>query len=888
MTPAPRSRKAIGKSKSTRSTSARQNTRGSSRKRQTQTSGLQPEIPPTSATVRTLGNGLELILQEDHAHPLVSVQIWVRAGSMHEEAWTGAGLAHCVEHMLFKGTGKRSAAEITQSIQTLGGQVNAYTTFNRTVYWIDGLSEHTEGYLEILADMLRNSRFDADELAREQDVIRREMAMDEDDPGAIAQHLLQDIAFRKHPLRQPIIGHRAVFDQISRAEVVGFVNRHYVPNNCFVVIAGDFDSLAVAEAVERHMGDWQRRPYEPVMLPVEPLLRGRRETFRSFNTELARTALAWPTPGESHEDKAALDVLAFLLGSGRSARLYQELREKRGIAHWVWAGAWGAMETGLFQVEVESDPADAGQARQGILEVIEAFKKSGPSAGDLAKAVLATVSHQLRSLATTRGQASTLGGGWLMAGSLDYTRHFLADVRALTPARIREVAQRYLHPGNYVAVTVGPEESAATSKTPAQATHGQPMQRFHLRNGLTLLVGENPRLPIVSIRAQFLAGVLAETAASSGASQLTAQWLLKGTRNRKAAEIASVLEAKGASLTCTADAHRLILGADVMRGDETLGLEVLSDLVLNATLPKDQLPEIKKRQLAAIREEKEDPLTVALRRARAELFAGTAFERTALGTEEAVSSLTPATSKELLNAHVAGANGIISIVGDIRAAEAHRLVEKTFRKLHKGKRLAAETEIPRPPGARAASGALDLRMDKEQAVLVIGFRTVGLHHPDSHVLHLIDEACSDMGSRLFNRIREELGLAYYVGAQSFSAFGAGAFYFYVGTEKSKLAQAESEMLAQIQDLARNGLSAEEIGRARTTWRSSWLRSQQGNASMADIAGWNELNGLGYDHFQRLPAIVEDITAADIKRAAARYFAKVKPLIVRIIPDREEG
>lgn len=886
MTPASRSRKASGKA--SRSSVSRQGARSSSIKRTPPRSGIRPAVPPTSATVRTLANGLDLILQEDHAHPLVSVQIWVRAGSMHEEAWTGAGLAHCVEHMLFKGTIKRSAAEITQSIQTLGGQVNAYTTFNRTVYWIDGLSEHTDGYLEILADMLRNSRFDADELTREQDVIRREMAMDEDDPGSIAQHLLQDIAFRRHPLRQPIIGHRAVFDQISRADVAGFVARHYVPNNCFVVIAGDIDSQAVAASVERHLGDWQRGPYEPVLLPVEPPLRGRRETFRSFNTELSRIALAWPTPGDSHEDKAALDVLAFLLGSGRSARLYQELREKRGIAHWVWAGAWGASEAGLFQVEVESDPADAVRARQGILDVIEAFKKSGPSAADLRKAVLATVSHQLRSMATTRGQASMLGSGWLLAGSLDYTRQFLADIQALTPARIREVARRYLQPGNFASVTVGPEESGARPETPAQAANGQPMRRIQLHNGLTLLVGENPRLPIVSIRVQFLAGVLAETAATSGASQMTAQWTLKGTRNRKAAEIASVLEEKGGSLTCTADAHRLILGADVMRGDEVLGLEVLSDLALNAALPKNQLQEIKKRQMAAILEEKEDPLTVALRRARAELFAGTVFERTALGTEETVASMDSATSKELLHTHVAGANGVISIVGDIRTAEACRLVERAFRKLRLGKRLAAQTDIPCPPGAKAASGALDLRMDKEQAVLVIGFRTVGLHHPDSHVLHLIDEACSDMGSRLFNRIREELGLAYYVGAQSFSAFGAGAFYFYVGTEKNKLALAEREMLAQIKDLARNGLTAEEIDRARTTWRSSWQRAQQGNAGMADMAGWNELNGLGYDHFQRLPAIIESITSAEIQRASARYFAKVKPLIVRIVPDREEG
>ena len=120
-----------------------------------------------------MANGLEILVQEDHSHPLVSVQIWVRAGSVCEETWTGAGMAHLVEHMMFKGTERRAAQQISQDIQAMGGQVNAYTSFNRTVYWIDGLAEHMDGYLDILGDMVQNSKIDGDELTREMDVIRR-------------------------------------------------------------------------------------------------------------------------------------------------------------------------------------------------------------------------------------------------------------------------------------------------------------------------------------------------------------------------------------------------------------------------------------------------------------------------------------------------------------------------------------------------------------------------------------------------------------------------------------------------------------------------------------------------------------------------------------------
>lgn len=846
--------------------------------------GAALTVPALNAEVRTLDNGLDVIVREDHDHPLVSVQIWVKAGSLHEEKWTGAGLAHCVEHMLFKGTWKRSASQISQGIQELGGYVNAYTTFNRTVYWIDGLAEHTEGYLDILADMVRHSKIDAGELEKEQDVIRREMAMDNDDAGSVVQHLVQSTAFRQHPLKHPIIGHRAVFDQVSRDDVAGFVSRHYVPNNCFVVIAGAVNAEETFAAVQRLLGDWARRPYEPVLLPQEAPQRGRREGRKNFDTELTRVALGWQIPGESHPDKAALDVLAFLLGSGRSSRLYQELREKRSVAHWIWAGAWGAQECGLFNVEAECDPKDADACQKAMLEVIATFQAKGPTAAELAKAVRATIGGQVRTLASTKGQAASLAGSWLASGSLDQAQHYLASIRALTPAAVRDIARQYLTAVSSSVAIVGPDVEAVSSSS-SQASEKGGLQRFVLPNGLTLLVGENPRLPLVSIRTSFLAGVPAETAANGGATQVSAALLLKGTKTRKAAEIAAELENLGGSLQCTADAHRYLIGADVMRGDEACGLNLIADLLQNATLPAAQLKEVQKRQIASIQEEKEDPLTVAMRHARKEIFAGTPFARTALGTEESVKALKVETCRDMLSRSLTGGNGVVSIQGDVKATEVRKLVEKTLGKLKKGSRHY-EARSEHSTETKVKPGQHELRMDKEQAIIVIGFRTVGLHHADSLALSLIDEACSDMGSRLFNRIREELGLAYYVGAQHFSALGAGAFYFYVGTSPEKAALAQQEILVQIADLTKNGLTKEEIQRSKTTWRSGWLRAQQGNASLADAYGWSELNGLGYEHFRQLPDRVAALTDKDIRRVAKTYFGRAQAHIVTVMPEEK--
>ena len=838
------------------------------------------DLPSHQAWQRTLPNGLDVIVQEDHSNPLACVQLWVRAGSVNEEQWTGAGLAHLVEHMLFKGTEQRTAAQISQSIQERGGYVNAFTSFNRTVYWIDGLSDEVEAYLDVLADMARRSRFDADDLAREMDVIRREMSMYDDDPSSVMQELLQATAFRRHPLKHPIIGYRAVFDQVGREDVVRFVRRQYVPNNCFVIVTGDVDAEAVFALVEKHFGGWERRPYEPILLPDEPPQPSVRENVKGFNTELTRLSQGWQIPGDAHPRKAALDILALLLGTGRSSRLYQELRERRGVAHSVWAGAWTTAECGLFAIEAECDPQDEPKVLEGMDTVLRIMRQSGPTRDELDKAVRSTLASQLRSLLTTRGQALSLGQGWITFGVLDYGRRYLQQVKALTPADIQQAAREHLDPERRSIAIVEPRTAPPRRAPSLRARSGRTLERIVLPGGLTLIIGENPRLPLVSMRAQFLAGVPVETDACAGATQVTAQMLLKGTKTRTAEQIASALECRGGSVQAAGDVHRLVASAEIMRGDEALALDLLSDILQNATLPEDALDKVRKRQIASIREEMEDPLTVALRRCRREIFAGQPYARTALGTEESIAAMTTERCRQT-GAHLAAANGVISVFGDVRADTIRDQVAAAFSPMPRGERCPSATLLFPASGA---PGEWEMRLDKEQAVLVVGFRTPGLRDASTHALTLIDEACSDMGSRLFNRLREELGLAYYVGTQAFNALGAGAFFFYIGTELGKIDLAQKEMLAQIADLASSGLTPEELARARTSWRSGWLRAQQGNAALAESAGWDELNGLGYRHFEELPEIMNAVTAADIQRVAAGSFQEKNAFIVRVLPE----
>jgi zinc protease len=275
-----------------------------------------------------LSNGLMVLLQPDSSAPISSVQVWVKTGSIHEGAHLGAGISHFLEHMLFKGTTRRAGRDISLTIQAHGGHINAYTTFDRTVYHVDLPSEHTAVAIDVLADAVLHSTLPAEEVTREREVILREIDMGQDDPDHRLGEALFATAFREHGYRFPIIGYREVFSTLTRDDLLAYYRARYVPNNLVVVVAGAFDPSATRAAIEEHFGAAPRASLAPVPQPGEPLQLARRTRHLFEDVQLSRVEFGWQIPGLAHPDAPALDVLANILGGGDSSILWQEIREK--------------------------------------------------------------------------------------------------------------------------------------------------------------------------------------------------------------------------------------------------------------------------------------------------------------------------------------------------------------------------------------------------------------------------------------------------------------------------------------------------------------------------------------------------------------------------------
>ncbi|MEY2519375.1 MAG: zinc protease [Verrucomicrobiota bacterium] len=840
-------------------------------------------FPPSSARKRILPNGLTIIVQEDRSAPVASVQAWCGTGSIDENEHLGAGLSHILEHMLFKGTKTNPANAIAQKIQDVGGYINAYTSFDRTVFWIDVPKDGTAVALEVLSDAMMSSTLPETEYAKEQEVIRREFAMGMDDPDRMAGQLLFATAFQRHPYRLPVIGQLDIFNQLTRDDVMQYYKARYVPNNLTFIVVGDVDAEAVFQRLADFFKDHPARSLQPVYIPSEPLQLGRRIVNEEFETELTRLSLAWHIPEITHPDVPALDILSTILGDGRSSRLYRQVREESGLAYGISAFSYTPGDPGLLGIDAMTEPAKRDAAQELILEIIDEIKIAGVTSEELAKAKKISLSHHLGSLTTMRGQASDLGSNWFLTRNLNFTRDYLAAVQKIMPEDLRRVAEKYLTDDNLTLISLNPKTAlAAANETVPPIVAGE-IQKMVLSNGLRLLVREDPRLPLVSMAAVFRGGLLAETPKTNGITRLMAKVLLKGTTTRSAEEIADTLEAVGGSMGSDAGNNSFSVAIDVTQPDLKLGAEVLSDILLNATMPENAIAREKEVQLAGIKEDEEQLTTVARNILREALFRDHPYALRGKGSAESVVALGQQDLLDFRDRYVVGQNGVISVFGNVKATEVKEIFEKALARLRPGSLALTDAAQPAP---LAKTSAVENLKDKAQGVLMAGYRGADMFSPDRYALELIDEASSDLGSRFFVRIREQMGLAYYVGASQMQGLVPGVFLFYVGTDPQKIEPVKTALLEEINRLASEGLTGQELARAKKKMIGQQQIANQSNDSFGYMAALDELYGLGFDHYKMLEREVEAITIEEVKRVAAKYFQN-QPYVLAIVrpPDK---
>jgi zinc protease len=824
------------------------------------------DAPEIAVEKSTLANGLTLLVVPEHYASVASVQVWCETGSVHEGEWVGGGLTHLLEHMLFKGTAKRTAQQISEEIHRVGGYVNAYTSFDRTVFWVDCPAAAVSTALDLAADMLFQSVIDEEEMSREMDVIRREFDLSYDDPDRMLSHLTFATAYQTHPCRHPVIGLRRIFDQIDRETLLAYYRRRYVPENVFVVVSGDVQVAQVQEWVQKFYGPIPAKPMAPVVIPAEPPQVGRRDEVQSFETAIGYFNLAWHVPAVFHEDVPALDVLSIVLGGGVSSFLFEEVREKLGAVYSIGAYSFTPAFPGLLTVSGTCPIENVDGINEIVLTKLAAWRKQGLGSKALVKAKRIIWVSALEQLQTVRGIASDTGLNWLYTRNLKFNQRYLKRVEAVSAEQVQGVFDRYLKEDSLNVVSLRPK---TLTRLPAVRNRVEKKNQVRvLPNGVPVVLIPDDRLPVLHGTLVCAGGVLAEPPKRGGLARLYTQCLLKGTAKRSAQEIADMIESLGGSLFGDSGYNSFRFGFGSLSDDFGRVLPLVTEILSVPTFPEEAIERERATQIATIDADELQSGVIARNTLRSAIYGSHPYAANLLGTKASVVNIERADLVQLHKWANATSAWVLGICGHF---DEKKLWEELCQTIGSLPRRPVHYSFDMPSVKPFPAQTIVQRNDKHQAFVTVGYLACTLSDPDRVAFEALDEAAGDASSRFFIKLREELGLAYSVGTSLALGLSPGLFTFYAATAPGTADEVSKLYHEEIDVLAADGLSQEELDRSKKKLLAQLGFQKQNLESYCHSLALNQLYGFSLDYFDQRQRQIEEMSTQDVLAVCRKYL-----------------
>ena len=393
-----------------------------------------------TTALSTLPNGVRVVTHRMPHVETTSLGVWIGVGARHETDHQ-SGLSHLLEHMAFKGTTRRSAKDIAEEIEQVGGEINAATSLEQTAYFARVLRGDEGLALDILADILQNSTFDALELEREREVILQEIAATQDSPDEIAYDLAQEAAFPDQAIGRPILGTPASIKAATADDLRGFLAEHYRPSAMVVAAAGAVEHAEVVRHAVAQFGALREDPADGIRSEARArYVGGVRSSQKAF--EQSHVLLGFEGPAYRDEDAFTAQVLSGLLGGGMSSRLFQEVREKRGLCYSIYSSAWGLKDSGMFQIHAATGAQSVGELVEVISSELQSVCEHGPTVREVERAKAQLKAGLLMSLESSGARAEQMARHILTYGRLLTTEDLIKQVDAVDAGRVQGLAKR--------------------------------------------------------------------------------------------------------------------------------------------------------------------------------------------------------------------------------------------------------------------------------------------------------------------------------------------------------------------------------------------------------------------------------------------------------------
>ncbi len=843
-----------------------------------------------------LTNGLTLVHEPLHTSRVVAFQIWVQVGSA-DEGPQEAGLAHLHEHMLFKGTARRGPGEVARDIESRGGEVNAWTSFDHTVYHVVMASDFAQQGLDVLADAVRAPAFDAAELSREVEVVVEEIKRAEDTPARRASRDLFSTSYLRHPYRLPVLGTQESVRSVTREGITDFYRRHYLPASMVLVAVGDVEEgplLTWAEALLG--GDWGRGLPAPRVRPLEPARTQPRFLLRPEEVKEAHVQLSFAGPAVDGEEVPALDVLAMLAGQGESSRLQRAVKREGRLVNDIGAYAYTPKDPGLFGVGLTALGPNVPSALKATCEVLAGLSCKACTEEELSTLQAMVESDAVYHRETVQGLARKLGFYETSLGGFEAEARYLEKVAALTPEAVRAAAEKTLDAKTAVVTALLPADgplseaeaahlvqtgfsaprSLAATRPPIPKGVHRPLrlggevsqvQVHKLKGGCTLLVREERAVPLVAFRGVFRAGTRAETDGDNGVSTLVARLLTKGTPSRSAEAVAHEADAYSGSLGGAAGRNSLSLQGEFLSRHFEAAFGLFSDCLLAPAFAEEEVAREKQLQLQEISAKEDRPTALAF-----DLFAKTLYQRHPYrlplsGGKASVEALTALTARAYHQQYLQPGGLTLAVIGDVHAEEVLALAEKAFSS-SQGTAAPLVVEAEAPLLSRRRSEQL---LARAQANLVLGFLGLRVDEAERHALNVLTTVLSGQGGRLFIELRDKRSMAYSVSCMSVEGVDRGYVCVYIGTSPDKRDAALSAIEVEVQRVQGELVSPSELERAQAHLIGAHEIGLQRNASRAALLALDGACGLGLENFLHFSERVRAVTREDVQAVAQRLL-----------------
>lgn len=828
-------------------------------------------------SVFKLDNGQTVIIEEVKNNPIVTIDTWIKTGSINEDD-TNNGVSHFLEHLFFKGSTNHPTGEFDKILETKGAENNAATSKDFTHYYITIPSKDFDLAMDMHSDMLLHPLVPRKEMEKERKVVLEEIAKDANSPDSIVYDNLIDLMYKTHPYKRKVIGTSQVIENIPREKIMEYYNKFYKPSNMVTIVVGDVDTQKALDKIKTDFkSDAAKLPQ--MTYPKEKPITTQQRTVEKFDTNQGYMLIGFRGTTVDAKDSYALDVLSTILGQGRTSVFYRDIKDAKQLAYSISAANTGFKDDGIFYISANFAPDKMKQLEETIFEDIKNIQKNGITPAQLNTAQNMIERDTQYDRESISNIANEIGYTVVTTDDTKYYKDYISNIKKVTPQEVKKVAEKYLNQ-NQSAISILIPKTQIAEKQISNTTETKPAtfvdenngtQKYLLSNGATVLYTPNTSNDIVAISIIVKGGEFAES--KTGTATLMNSVLLKGTTKYNKEDLTNLLEDNGIKIAPSSKADCLTLTVMTTKNEYDKTLDILSEVINNATLDDYEIEKARNDKLNAIKRSRDIPLNVAIEGYKTLIFENTPYSNSPKVLEQALPKVTRDDVLNYYNKIFNPKDIIISINGNVDKDKTLNTFSTMFKNAKDEKTFdysVADKQIKPIQKPKLVTKQIK---NLQTSWLILGWQAPGVNNQkDFATMQVIDTIIgTGMNSRMFRDIREQDGLAYQLGSEYAANMLRGAFVMYIGTNPKNIQTAHDKLFKEIYTLKREFVSTKELQDAKEKLIGRYVLSKETNLDKASTIGWFEATNRGYKFDSEYTKLINSVTESDIMEVSNKYF-----------------